>query len=178
MPISQTPFLTELTAGHSGPPIPAAKRAYFQQRLRIRIFNVLLEKYVQAQKIGLNKNILARRIGKTPDVINRWLGSPSNLTIDTISDLLLGIAAEELELSTSSPLHQVANNYSNYEDSPSANAPHSDLTLRDNGHLSTRASVLDASKQRSQLDDDLQKIGSSAESTAYAQPRSAEEGIR
>lgn len=107
---SQTPFLIEIAAGHLGPPIPAAKRAYFQQRLRLRIFNFLLEKFVKAQSQGLNKNILAKRIGKTPDVIDRWLGAPSNLTTDTICDLLLGIAGEELELDASSPLEQAAAN--------------------------------------------------------------------
>jgi hypothetical protein len=121
---SQTPFLAELAAGHAGPPIPMAKRAYFQQRLRIRVFNFLLEKFVHAQSDGLNKSILAKRIGKTPDVVNRWLGAPSNLTIDTISDLLLGIAAEELELDSSSPLEQVAGNYSHFDEMVSTkNAP-------------------------------------------------------
>ncbi len=76
MTISQTPFLTEVAAGHSGPPIPGPKRAYFQQRLQNRIFNFLLEKFIGAQKDGLTKAALARRIGKTPDIINRWLGAP------------------------------------------------------------------------------------------------------
>jgi hypothetical protein len=103
-------------AGHSGPPIPVGKRAYFQERLRIRIFNFLLGKFLQAQKQGLNKNILAKRIDRSPEVINRWLGAPSNLTLDSISDLLLGIAAEELEPASSSPLSQVANNYAHFDD--------------------------------------------------------------
>lgn len=113
---SQTPFLTELAAGHSGPPIPLGKRAYFQQRLRIRIFNFLLEKFVQAQPRGLNKNILAKRIGRPPEVINRWLGAPSNLTLDSISDLLLGIASEELEPASSSPLDKVESNYAHFDE--------------------------------------------------------------
>jgi hypothetical protein len=122
MTTSQTPFLAELLAGHSGPPLPLGKRAYFQQRLRIRVFNFLLEKFVQAQKKGLNKNILAKRIGRPPEVVNRWLGAPSNLTLDSISDLLLGISAEELELGTSSPINQVESNYSHFDDLASASA--------------------------------------------------------
>ena len=43
-------------------PIPAAKRAYFQQRLRNRIFNFLLEKFLSGQETGLTKAILSRRI--------------------------------------------------------------------------------------------------------------------
>jgi hypothetical protein len=113
---SQTPFLSELIAGHSGPPIPVGKRAYFQERLRIRVFNFLLSKFIQAQAKGLNKNMLAKRIDRSPEVVNRWLAAPSNLTVDTISDLLLGIAAEELELDASSPIGRVANNYSHFDD--------------------------------------------------------------
>jgi hypothetical protein len=122
MTTSQTPFLAELLAGHSGPPLPLGKRAYFQQRLRIRVFNFLLEKFAKAQKKGLNKNILAKRIGRPPEVVNRWLGAPSNLTLDSISDLLLGISAEELELEASSPVNQVESNYSHFDDLASASA--------------------------------------------------------
>ena len=103
-------------AGHSGPPIPVGKRAYFQERLRIRVFNFLLGKFLQAQKQGLNKNILAKRIDRPPEVINRWLGAPSNLTLDSVSDLLLGIAAEELEPASSSPLEKVENNYAHFDE--------------------------------------------------------------
>ncbi len=116
MTTSQTPFLSELMAGHSGPPIPVGKRAYFQERLRIRVFNFLVGKFLQAQKQGLNKNILAKRIDRPPEVINRWLGAPSNLTLDSISDLLLGIAAEELEPASSSPLEKVAINYAHFDE--------------------------------------------------------------
>jgi hypothetical protein len=116
MTSSQTHFLTEIGAGHYGPPIPTPKRAYFQQRLRNRVFNFLVEKFIAAQDKGLTKAILARRIERTPDVINRWLGAPSNLTIDTISDILLGISAEELELGSSSPITQTQHNYSHFKD--------------------------------------------------------------
>jgi hypothetical protein len=97
-----------------GPPIPSPVRAYFAQRLRLRVFNFILERFVAAQGRGLTKAHLSRRIGKTPDLINRWLGAPSNLTIDTISDLLLGLSGEELELSSSSPLNHTQHNYSHF----------------------------------------------------------------
>jgi plasmid maintenance system antidote protein VapI len=111
---SQTPLLAEISAGHDGAPISSSTRAYFQQRLRNRIFNFLLKKFAVAQDEGLSKAKLARRIGKTPDIINRWLGTPSNLTIDTISDLLLGIAAEELNFNSSFPFAKAQSNYSLY----------------------------------------------------------------
>src|SRR5690242_398273 len=96
MPTSPTQFFSELAAGHSGPTIPEAKRIYFRTRLRSRLFNFILERFVREQKRGLTKATLARRIGKSPEVVNRWLGAPTNLTLDTVSDLLLGISAEEL----------------------------------------------------------------------------------
>jgi hypothetical protein len=111
MTTSQMPFFSELAGGHDGPPIPEAKRAYFQARLRNRLFNLILQKFLQEQQSGLTKAALARRIGKTPDVVNRWLGAPSNLTLDTVSDLLLGIGAEELKLETSSVLNQSPTNF-------------------------------------------------------------------
>jgi hypothetical protein len=95
-------FFTELTAGHDGPPIPEAKRAYFEARFRNRLFDFIVGKFVQEQRNGLTKAGLARRIGKSPEAINRWLGAPSNLTADTISTLLLGISAEEPEMSSRS----------------------------------------------------------------------------
>jgi transcriptional regulator with XRE-family HTH domain len=102
--------MKELAAGHDGPPIPAPKRAYFQQRLRNRFFELLLSKFAEQQARGLTKAKLARRIGKTPEVVNRWLGAPSNLTIDSLSDLLLGISAEELEMGSSSLLNRPPTN--------------------------------------------------------------------
>jgi hypothetical protein len=96
MPTFQTQLLSEIAAGHDGPMIPESKRVYFQERFRGRIFDFLVGRFVREQKNGLTKAVLARRIGKPPEMINRWLGMPSNLTLDTMSDLLLGICAEEL----------------------------------------------------------------------------------
>ena len=100
-----------IQAGHDGPPISEAKRVYFQERLKNRFFEFLLTRFLEQQKLGLTKAKLARRIGKTPDAVNRWLAAPSNLTLDTISDLLLGISAEELEMNGSSLLNRVSVNY-------------------------------------------------------------------
>jgi Helix-turn-helix len=111
MSTSQEQFFSELAAGHSGPTIPEAKRVYFQTRLRNRLFSFILGKFVIEQKKGLSKAALARRIGKSPEVINRWLGAPSNLTLDTVSDLLLGISAEELTPEAESLLNQAPRNF-------------------------------------------------------------------
>ena len=106
-------FFSELAAGHGGPPVPEAKRIYFQTRLRNRLFDYILGRFVQEQANGLTKAKLARRIGKPPEMINRWLGTPSNLTLDSISDLLLGICAEELTPQSESLLSQSPRNWEN-----------------------------------------------------------------
>jgi len=40
---------------------------------------------------------LARRIKKKPEQITRWLNTPGNLSLSTLSDLLLGICFSELK---------------------------------------------------------------------------------
>ena len=110
------PFFAELAAGHAGPPIPEEKLVYFRTRSRNRLFHFILSKFVAEQKKGLTKAALARRIGKSPEVINRWLGSPSNLRVDSISDLLIGISAEELAPTSELLLEQTARNYRPWDD--------------------------------------------------------------
>lgn len=117
MSTSQTQFLSEIQAGHDGVPIPEAKRVYFQERLKNRFFEFLLNRFLEQQQHGLTKAKLARRIGKTPDIVNRWLSAPSNLTLETASDLLLGIKAEELEMGASSLLNRSSANYGHPADS-------------------------------------------------------------
>jgi len=112
--------LNEVAAGHDGPPIPEAKRVYFQERFRGRFFEFLIERFLLAQSHGLTKAKLARRIGKPPEVINRWLGAPSNLTLDTVSDLMLGISAEEPEMAGSPLLDRLPVNYMHLDDVGSA----------------------------------------------------------
>lgn len=108
-----TPFLSELAAGES---IPPNKLAFFQARLRNRLFHFVLVKFLEQERInGLTKANLARRIGRKPEVISRLLGAPGNWTLDTVSDLLLGIAAEELEPRSSSLLDRHQRNFAQAE---------------------------------------------------------------
>ena len=111
MTTSQTQFFSELAAGHFGPPIPQAKRTYYRARLKSRLFGFILSKFVAEQKNGLTKAALGRRIGKSDAVINRLLAGPSNLTLDTASDLLLGICAEELTPASEEILDQSPQNF-------------------------------------------------------------------
>jgi hypothetical protein len=112
----QTQLSSSLSPSAGREEIPVPVRAYFEQRLRNRFYQFILDKFLQAEKSGLTKAKLARKIGKTPDVINRWLGSPNNIQIDTACDLILGISGEELHLSVSSPLNQIRSNYSHFDE--------------------------------------------------------------
>jgi hypothetical protein len=92
-------------------PIPLEKRAYFHARLRNRIYSFVLKKFTEKEKSeGLTKAELARRIGRKPEIITRLLGAPGNWTLETVSDLLLGIAGEELEMASSSLLNRTPHN--------------------------------------------------------------------
>ena len=87
MTISHTPDLfDEIRAGK---PIPIGKLAYFRSRLRLEFYDFILRRFLAQE--NLTKAELARRIHRSPDVVNRWLGAPGNWTIDTLSDLLVGM---------------------------------------------------------------------------------------
>ena len=123
MPISQTRILKEVILGHDGPTIPEPKRVYFQERLRGRFLDFLLSLFEAQQRNGLTKAKLARRIGKSPEVVNRWLGAPSNLTLDSISDLLLGMGGYELEMGMTSLLDRSPTNRRHTDDDRAGFAP-------------------------------------------------------
>jgi hypothetical protein len=103
-------FLSEVASGDR---IPPGKLAYFQERTRNNLYDYVVTRFLQQEKErGLTRAKLARRIGKSPEIITRLLGAPGNWTIDTISDLLLGICAEEWTPSSSSVLHRAQRNFS------------------------------------------------------------------
>lgn len=104
----QMPFLSEI---ESGQPIPVGKLAYLCERTRLRLYDFIVSKFLeQSRDNQLTQAELARRVRKSPEVINRLLGAPGNWTIDTITELLVGISAEELEPDSVSLLNQSARN--------------------------------------------------------------------
>lgn len=79
----------------SADPIPVKVRIRFRARLRSRFHQFLLKEFLsQEEEAGLTRARLARRIGKKPEQVTRWLATAKNLTLNTISDLMLGMAAE------------------------------------------------------------------------------------
>lgn len=65
---------------------------YFQQKFREEVHEQLLELYDSVKSArGIARSDLAKKIGRRPEQVTRWLSSPTNLEIDTISDLALGL---------------------------------------------------------------------------------------
>ena len=75
--------------------LPLKNIAYFQQRLKNRIYEAIIDLFVQqANGKGLTKKDIAEKLGKDPALVNRWLAAPSNWSLETVSDLLLAMDAE------------------------------------------------------------------------------------
>ena len=81
---------------------------YFSERTMNRVHSFILKCYLEEQtKNGLNKAKLAKKLGKKPEQITRWLETPSNLTLSTLSTLLVGMGRElspECEMITNKPI--------------------------------------------------------------------------
>jgi len=87
-----TPFLSEIIDGSR---IPDEKLNYFRARLKNRLHAMVLTQFIKlVDDKQFTKADLARRLGKKPEQITRWLGVPGNWTLDTVSDLLLGMGFE------------------------------------------------------------------------------------
>lgn len=54
----------------------------------------MLTAFSEAQEKGLTKKDLATLIDKKPEQITRIFSAPGNLTLDTVSDILLGMESE------------------------------------------------------------------------------------
>jgi hypothetical protein len=72
-----------------GRPIPREKLAYFRARLRLQFHELIVRRFLQNE--NFTKAELARRIGRAPEVINRLLAEPGNHTLNTLSDLMIGM---------------------------------------------------------------------------------------
>jgi hypothetical protein len=68
---------------------------YYRRRFQNRVFGKLLDFITaEAQRDHITKKEMAERLGKDPGHLSRLLSQPSNLTLDTISDILLALDAE------------------------------------------------------------------------------------
>ena len=68
---------------------------YYRQRAKNRLFEALTSFFAEeAKRRNISKRDIAECLGRDPASITRWLTTPNNLTLDTISDLLLSLGAE------------------------------------------------------------------------------------
>ena len=88
--------------------IPESTLEFFRERFRGHLYDLLMSEFLDRSKRGeITKTILAKRINKRPEQITRLLATPGNWTINTISDLALGISNSEVQVNLSNP-HDLA----------------------------------------------------------------------
>jgi transcriptional regulator with XRE-family HTH domain len=76
-------------------PIPQDTLVYFRERLRHRLHSAILDAFNRrASQRDFKQTDLARRIHRTRAQIARWLSTQSNLTLDSISDLMVGLGMD------------------------------------------------------------------------------------
>ena len=73
-------------------------RVYFRERLRNRLYDLIIGEVAAFKAKGMTQAQLARRIDKRQDQLCRLLSGPGNMTLDTVSDLLLGLSGAELAM--------------------------------------------------------------------------------
>ncbi len=75
--------------------IPKRDIFYYRQRMKNRVFAELASFFAdEAATHRITKREIAARLQCDPALITRWLSAPGNLTLETISDLLLSLNAE------------------------------------------------------------------------------------
>src|SRR5690242_6032135 len=89
---SMNTSLTRLKRALSEPEVGRFWLGYFQESFRSAVHQELLELFEgKKRNDGLSRGDLARKIGRRPEQLTRWLSAPTNLEIDTISDIALGM---------------------------------------------------------------------------------------
>jgi transcriptional regulator with XRE-family HTH domain len=85
-------FLSEILEDK---PIPENTLVYFRERLRDRLHSAILEAFLKrSEEKGLKQKDLATRIHRTSAQITRWFSTASNITLDSISDLMVGLGMD------------------------------------------------------------------------------------
>jgi hypothetical protein len=93
LPVSQTHSLSE--GNPQDEQLSIGMLAYFRGRLSNRIHELVLSEFLNQERVGkITRAQLARRVRRKPEQLSRWLGTPGNWTLDTLSDLLLGMGLE------------------------------------------------------------------------------------
>lgn len=105
----KNPFLSEILDGDK---IPLGTLAYFRERFRDRLYDLVMEEFLkQDAENSLTRAEVARRIGRRSEQITRWFAAPGNWTLETVSDLLLAISKSEPEVSLLPLVERATRNY-------------------------------------------------------------------
>ncbi len=87
---------------------------YYRQRYKNALFSKLQRFFAdEAERTGINKKDIADRLRRHPAQITRWLSSPSNLTLETLSDILFAMEAEPEPLMIARLTDRRESNYMN-----------------------------------------------------------------
>lgn len=75
--------------------LPESTLDYYRSSLELEIHGILLREFRRAAHgRGLTKKAIAIRLGRSPGLITRWLRTPGNLTIGTMSDLIAAMGID------------------------------------------------------------------------------------
>lgn len=91
-----TTLLARIQADIQAGRVPsAAAREFFRTRVRVNLHQLILQQFARLEEEhGMTRQEFAALAGKRPEQITRYLNGPANMTLDTLSDLLLGLGAE------------------------------------------------------------------------------------
>ena len=89
----------------SGDRVSPRALAYYHGRFRNALHDYVLKVFTrQQQELKLTRREMAHRIGKDPAQITKWLAAPGNWTLDTVSDLLIGMGIDPRKAIASLPV--------------------------------------------------------------------------
>ena len=105
----KTPVKSEMSGDD---PLSDYALGYLNERVRNSFYDYVLRRFHEAaERDGLTKARLAKRLGIAPARVTRLLGAPGNWTLDTVSELLVGICREELRPLSESYLERTPRNF-------------------------------------------------------------------
>jgi len=83
-----------------GERVPDVTFSYFDSRNRRSQYELVVREFEES---GISRSELATRTGKSPAQISRLLGQPSNMTSDTMSELLFAIRGRVIKYEAIDP---------------------------------------------------------------------------
>jgi hypothetical protein len=85
------PTMSITQAALQSEPLDPYQIGYFQSRFQNKVHDLIIQTFIDE---GLTQASVARKLNKRPEVINRLLTAPGNITVDTLTSLLLALGYE------------------------------------------------------------------------------------